>query len=179
MTYNLRDGQDVQKLDLNAMAEIDTQLNCGIFGIAFYNADDFSSALDSSIFSSKQDSNAEFAVDYNENEETVGVYPISYTIYLIEYPGRNTEVWNAFIVEIIDPCDTNNNSKPVWCPVDFVDPKIETVITPPWMENLTDQTIQFGGSDLVYAFGDPINVYEESMVVSVEGGFADIFIQFD
>lgn len=39
--------------------------------------------------------------------------------------------------------------------------------------------MKYGGSDLVYPFGDPINVYDEAMVVRVDGGFADMFIQFD
>ena len=81
----------------------------------------------------------EFVVNYNEDSETAGIYPISYSVFLVEYPGRNAEVWNAFTVEIIDPCDVGtNDSKPIWCPITYVDPKIETVITPPWMEALAD-----------------------------------------
>ena len=47
------------------------------------------------------------------------------------------------------------------------------------MLQIEDQEVTIGGESLIYSLGDPINIYNETVKVKVNGGFADIFIQLD
>ena len=50
---------------------------------------------------------------------------------------------------------------------------------PDWMSDLEDQEVTIGGEDLVYSLGKPVNVYNQTMVVEIKAGFADIFTGLD
>ena len=101
-------------------------------------------------------------------------------IYLVEYPDRRAINEDAFTATIKNPCiDPTIIRKPIWCPVDFVDPGIETIFMPDWMKVLQDQRVVVGGDNLGYYMGVPVNVYGAPMTVSISGGFADTFIRYD
>jgi len=45
VTYNLRDPEKVKKFDINAIAKVNTLIDCGKLAIVFYNFNDQKSAL--------------------------------------------------------------------------------------------------------------------------------------
>ena len=132
VTYYLQEDEDLQEYHLLDMVEINTLLDCGKYQIAFYNNDKFLSALDSDLFLARPspdfvgDTEAgEFVVNFIDTYEAVGSYPISFTVFLEEYPDKNVEVLDAFVIDIVNPCEDDSVfNKPFWCPEDFADAEI-------------------------------------------------------
>ena len=103
-TYSLRDVDQSQPWDYANVLTIDTQVDCGLISVDFFNEDGSDSALDTSLFSDVRDANI-FTVIYTEDVLKKGTYPISYKAYYSSYPGNFEEKRTAFTVTIIDPCD--------------------------------------------------------------------------
>ena len=67
----------------------------------------------------------EFVVNFIDTYEAVGSYSISFTVFLEEYPDKNVEVLDAFVIDIVNPCEDDSVIiKPFWCPEDFFDAEI-------------------------------------------------------
>ena len=72
------------------MFTINTLVNCGAFGLEFYLKDGLKTPLNSAIFEDRRAPEI-FARKFVTNYSYVGVYTITYRIYLVNYPSRSTE----------------------------------------------------------------------------------------
>ena len=64
--------------------------------------------LDQDLFEDFQDLSGfnVFSILETEDISKVGIYKISYRVYLTEYPENTTEKRAAFTVTVIDPCNS-------------------------------------------------------------------------
>ena len=72
------------------MYTINTLVNCGLFELEFYLKDGFKTPLNMAIFEDRR-APSKFARKFVTNYAYVGVYKITYRIYLVNYPLTSTE----------------------------------------------------------------------------------------
>ena len=115
-------------------------------------------------------------INYVEDVELAGEYPVSFAVFLEDYPVASVQSSKSFTIKVENPCLSNAEGRlPSWCPVEEFLPEV----LPDWMKQIDDQEITIGGSNLQTYLGDPINAYGDAVTVISRGGVADLFIEHD
>ena len=107
VTHVLRDPAQSQSWLFSALFKIDTQVDCGLISVEFFNAADINSSLDVSLFDDQQNAltSNSFTVFQTQDVAKAGKYPISYRTYYTNYPTNFVDNLSAFTVTVVDPCD--------------------------------------------------------------------------
>ena len=83
-------AETTQTWNLSSMYAINTMVNCGALELEFYLKDGLKTPLNSAIFEDRR-APEKFARKFVTNYSYVGVYTITYQIYLVNYPLRSSE----------------------------------------------------------------------------------------
>ena len=86
------------------MYTLNTLVNCGAFDLQFYLYDGLKTPLNSEIFEDRRSPSSSFVRKFVTKYSYVGVYMITYTIYLVNYPLVSTEYNWYFTVKILMSC---------------------------------------------------------------------------
>ena len=73
------------------MYTINTLVNCGAFDLQFYLMDGSKTPLNSEIFEDRRTPSSIFTRKFVINYSYVGVYKITYRVYLVNYPLTSKE----------------------------------------------------------------------------------------
>ena len=66
-------------------------VDCGAFDLQFYLMDGSNTPLNTAIFEDRRTPSSLFARKFVTNYSYVGVYKITYRIFLVKYPSTSTE----------------------------------------------------------------------------------------
>jgi len=84
-------AETTQAWNLSSMYAINTLVNCGSFDLQFYLIDGFKTPLNTAIFEDRRSPSSLFVSKFVTDYSYVGVYKITYRIFLVNYPTRSTE----------------------------------------------------------------------------------------